>query len=190
MDNRIRFDLEELLPCETASEVEDKIREELAAEGGFWSRAARVLAGEDAMQAIKDQVAQTDVFGLLAEGWATARELREHCDPAKHPNGASSFVRLGKHVLKEDLHPIVSLSLGSKMSPGVKFTLAFEALFEAVELVIENRHIVAARSGGCKISAAFKYRDTILYPKTELKALDIPGEIVFEPPGLEIRMPV
>ena len=54
-----------------------------------------------------------DVFGLLAQAWAKARELHEFTDEAQHPPDEISTMFLGEHSLSVELHPTVTSPSGN-----------------------------------------------------------------------------
>src|SRR6202042_1274180 len=82
-----------------------------------------------------------DVFGLLAQAWAKARELHEFTDEAQHPPDEISTMFLGEHSLSVELHPTVDVAIGQLAKFSLVFTVELEAAFRMAELVIQARHI-------------------------------------------------
>ena len=129
-----------------------------------------------------------DVFGLLAQAWAKARELHEFTDEAQHPPDEISTMFLGEHSLSVELHPTVDVAIGQL----AKFSLVFTVeLLEAAspdggELVIQARHIKQIGKCDCELSAVLKYDDVELHKPLKSKRFAVTSAMVFAAPGVPI----
>lgn len=143
------------------------------------------FVGTEIFRALKS-VLDCDLFEILAKGWAQAGALADFADPDKHPAGERSVVQLGEHDVSRELHPIVAVTVGSCPCAELKFTLTVTAKVSGVRLAILDRHIVTADPGETWASAQLSYEGTPLHDAQESRKLEIPGEIRFASPGIEI----
>ena len=138
------------------------------------------------IQAALKSILGCDLLEILAKGWAQAAPLADFADPAKHPPGERSVIELGKHDLSRELHPVIAVTIGSCPCIELNFTLTVTANISGVRLSILDRHIVTADPGETWASAQLSYEGTPLHPAPESKKIQIPGEIRFAAPGVEI----
>jgi len=145
---------------------------------------AMAVVGEKAAQAARS-VLDCDVFDILAQAWAKARELHEFADEAKHPPGEVSTMFLGEHALTGDVHPTVTVAVGPARF-SLRFTLELEAAFRMAELTIKNKHITELGKCDCEVSAVLKYDDVSLHEPLKSKQVNLTSSMVFAAPGVPI----
>ena len=174
----------ELLP-HTFNRLEGVVRDELSKDPAM-GVASRVweLIGSTATGAIRDRL-NFDVVELLGRGWVFARELHEYKDPNKHPRDESSIVYLGKHKMKTELYPVVTLMIGP-ISRELRFTLEVTANINSAALSIRDAHITGLGTGDCSLEAQLKYREFALHDPIESRKVTLPGHHDFDAPGLAI----
>jgi hypothetical protein len=175
----------ELLP-DTFQRMEGVVRDELSKDPAM-GVASRVwgLIGSTATGAIRSRL-NFDVVELLGRGWSVARELHEYKDPNKHPPNQSSIVYLGQHNMKTEVHPVLTLMIGSIQSPELRFTLEMTAHINSVALSIRDGHITGLGTGDCFVEAQLKYREIALHDPIKSRKVNLPGHRDFKPPGLAI----
>ncbi len=171
------FDLEVLLSEDTVEAAGRKAKD-LLTDGyaGKWARVALPLLGDRMLSAIEECLGEFDLLGAFAQGWAKSREL------AAIPAGKRTHVRLGKHVVEQDLHPSLTFRLGALASDPLRFTLTLQAEIEAVELKIVDRHITRIGGGQFSLGALLKYGEQLLGGGKHLWRRDIPGDHKFAEP--------
>jgi hypothetical protein len=133
----------------------------------------------------KANLPDCDVFDILAQAWAKARELHEFADEAKHPPGEVSTMFLGEHALTGDVHPTVTVAVGPARF-SLRFTLELEAAFRMAELTIKNKHITELGKCDCEVSAVLKYDDVPLHEPLKSKQVNLTSSMVFAAPGVPI----
>jgi hypothetical protein len=171
------FDLDVLLGEDTLSNAGQKAKEVLAEDhAGKWARVAIPLLGDRMLAAIDERLEGFDLLGVFAQGWSKSREL------AAIPAGKRTHVRLGKHVVEQDLHPTLTFRLGHLTSDPLRFTLTLQAEIEAVELKIVDRHITRIGGGQFSLGALLKYGEQLLGGGKHLWRRDIPGDYKFAAP--------
>lgn len=131
-------------------------------------------------------VLDCDVFGLLAQGWAKARELHEFADPAKHPPDEVSTMFLGEHALSVELHPTVDVVIGQLAKFALVFTIELEAAFRMAELTLQAAHIKEVGKCDCELSAVLKYDGVELHKPLKARRFTLTGAMVFVAPGVPI----
>lgn len=175
----------ELLP-DTFNGMEGVVRDELSKNPAtglastMWG-----FVGSTATDAIRSRL-NFDVVELLGRGWALARELHEYKDPVKHPPGQRSILHLGEHEMTTELHPVLTLMIGSMQAPSLRFTLEITAHIRSVALGILDGHITGLGSGDCFLSAQLKHSEIALHNPLETRKVTLPGHYSFKTPGLPI----
>jgi hypothetical protein len=127
-----------------------------------------------------------DVFGLLAQAWAKARELHEFTDPAKHPRDEVSTVFLGEHSLTYDVHPVVDVVIGQLAKFTLRFTLELAADLRMAELTIRDAHITQIGKCDCELSAVLTYDSVELHEPVKAKRFTLTRSIALPAPGVPI----
>ncbi len=117
-----------------------------------------------------------DPLALLAEGWCTARDIRAYRNADK-----AVVLKLGAHSIERDMHPAVTVDLGSEKSFALDIGLSLAGNFKGVELTISESRLVSVGSGTCSLSLQIKVAGRTLVSK-DLKTLDLPGEYRFAQP--------
>ncbi len=121
-----------------------------------------------------------DPLVLLAEGWSTARDIRA-CRNADKATGKPVVLKLGAHSLSRDMHPAITVNLGSEKSFALDVALSLTGMFEGVELTISESKLIAVGSGTCSLSLQIKVAKRTVVSR-ELKTLELPGEYRFAQP--------
>lgn len=127
-----------------------------------------------------------DVFGLLAQAWAKARELHEFADAAKHPPDEVSTLFLGEHSLTYDVDPVVDVVIGQLAKFTLRFKLELAADLRAAELTIRGGHITEIGKCDCELSAVLSYDDVELHEPVKAKRFTLTRSIVLPAPGVPI----
>ncbi len=158
------------------------------AQPGAGSLPARTLnlLGSEASGAIRQSL-DLNVFELLAQGWSTARELREYTQSELHPPLERSVLFLGEHTLTTTAYPVLTVRIGPVSYPALRLNLELKANFRAAALTIQNGHILSVQSGDCSVSAQLSCGDTPLHKQLESKHLTLPGKLEFKAPGIAIQ---
>ncbi len=139
------------------------------------------LVEGQAVAGLKSELTKFDIFSLLAQAWAKARELHGLRDPDGQPAGTVSIVPLGQHSTVLTAEPALTLTVAGWTPPPLKLGLVGTALFEAVHLSVQNGRLVAAAPGKCTFTAALSIGSIPLQKPRELADLKLPGELRFEP---------
>lgn len=179
----MKIDFNEIFSAEAFDEAAQGIKAELEAGGDSKAaKALEALGGSKISSALSDKMQEQDLLVVFAEGWAMAKELRDHKDPKKYPPETPSFVKLGSFKQVVDFHPEFTFSAMGVESKPVKLTLSVTGQFEAVELTVLNAHVTEAGGGKCKLSFDLK-AGGVRFPK-KIEALDypIPGRKKFPKP--------
>jgi hypothetical protein len=157
-----------LLPDDFTN-MEQTVRDEMAKDPGLTKTPGFVagIVGEKAGAAARGLL-NIDVFELIAQAWAKARELHEYADASKHPPGEVGSVFLGENDPTCNVHPVVDVRIGALGKLSLKFTLALSAHIKAAELKIQDRRIIAVGHTVGSVSAVLKYGDIPLH--NELKS--------------------
>jgi hypothetical protein len=146
---------------------------------------ARGVVGERVEAAVR-QTLHFDVFRLLAEAWAKARELQEYADPAKHPPGETSTLFLGEHPLSVDVHPTVDVTISGLAKFELRFTLELEALLRLAEVTIKGGHITQIGNCDAELRAVLKYGEVPLHEPLKSRRVTLTKPIVLAAPGVAI----
>ena len=156
----------------------DQIKAQIGEQKGAvpWS----VVEGE-VIGGLKSELGKFDLFGLLGQAWAKARELRGYRDPAAQPKGTTGIVPLGQHQAVMAAEPELHFTIAGWTAPPVKFGLVGTALFESVHLSVRDGHVVAAAPGKCTFTSALSLGSVPLHTPKELAKLKLPGQLHFEP---------
>ena len=173
--------LSELLP-DNLDGIEQAIEGDLdgGKRGGLSTMAWRCVRSSAAAEVRK--ALDFDVFILLAQAWAKAREL--HACVGK-PADETTVISLGAHDLKHAVYPDLILDFGTPPHPTVRFTVEVAAHFEGAVLSIRNGHITSVETGNASATAEFKYK-TVRLHKEESPKVKISGTHVFAAPGIRI----
>ncbi len=128
-----------------------------------------------------------NVLQLFARGWCLAKELEAFSDPEKHTKKRVS-VFVGDHKLPIELHPVITVTLGSYGERHLRFTLELTAHIQAIEILIRSGSIIGVRGGNYELTAQLKYGKMKLHPN-EIKSgpRQLTREYKFKEPGFEIR---
>jgi len=179
------FPLSALLPAKLdsmAEQVQARLCEDEQV-GGM--KLAWDFIGKELGTALKS-VLDCDLLEVLGGAWAKAAPLAELADPAKQAPGERSLVELAKHELKRDLHPVITVTIGSCPCVELKFKYALIANIGAVRLVVVDGHILGGDLGELWASAQLSYEGTPLHPPSESRKLALPALFEFAPPGIKI----
>jgi hypothetical protein len=131
-------------------------------------------------------VLDCDVFGLLAQAWAKARELHEFTDKTQHPPDEVSSMFLGEHSLSVEVHPTVDVAIGQLAKFSLRFTVELEAAFRMAELTIQAGYIKQIGKCDCEVSAVLKYDGIELHKPLKSKRIALIGAMVLVAPGVAI----
>jgi hypothetical protein len=143
------------------------------------------VVGERVDGAVREALS-CDVFRLLAEAWAKARELHEYADPAKHPPGETSSLFLGEHALSIDLHPTVDVSISGVAKFELRFTLQLAAALRLAEVTIRDAHIIEIGKCDGELKAVLKYADIDLHDPLKSRRVTLTSPLAFAAPGVPI----
>jgi len=121
-----------------------------------------------------------DPLALLAEGWCSARDIRA-CRNADKATGKPVVLKLGRHSIERDMHPTVTIDLGSEKSFDLNVGLSVAGYFEGIELTINNARLIAVGAGTCSLTLQIKVAKRTIVSR-ELKTLELPGEYRFAQP--------
>jgi hypothetical protein len=175
----------ELLPAlkKVESAVKDELKEDPEVKGLTlaWSVIGSELEG--ALRSVLD----CDALELLGQAWAAADALQAYADPALHAPGEAAIVELGAHDFVREIHPVVTVTIGSCASKELRFTISLAAHFGGVALSIRDGHVTGGRTGDASVSAELKYGEILLHEAGEAKKMALPGRFAFAAPGLPIR---
>ena len=127
-----------------------------------------------------------NVLEMLAEGWSSARELREVAKATRRPPGARAEWVLGKHTVTTSVHPVLQIAVPGGRYDALRFTLELSAEINAVQLSIAGGHITAATGIECTLVAQLKYGDAKLHAPQKSRKFRPLGEYTFPAPGIAI----
>lgn len=127
-----------------------------------------------------------DVFTVFAKTWATAQQLSDYADPAKHPPGERSVIELGAHDISRALEPVIAVTIGSCPCMELKFTFTVTGNFGGVALTALNAHIIGGRPGDAWATGQLSYNGIPLHEAAESRKLALPGTFEFPEPGIPI----
>ena len=145
------------------------------------------VAGEKVTDAVQNAL-DFDIFELVAQAWAKARELESHAKETLETPGKTATLFLGEHLLSCDIHPIVRLTFGALGTLPLRFTLSFEAAFEMAEVtLLEGRIVKIGRSQG-QGSAVLKYGTTSLHEPLKTRKFPLTASISLAAPGVTVAL--
>lgn len=127
-----------------------------------------------------------DLLALLAKGWANAKLLAEHADPAKHPRDERALVTLGGHDVMRDVHPVIAVTIGECPCMELDFTFAVTAHFGGLQLAIQDGHIIGGKAGEAWASGKLSCHGVPLHKPADTRKLAIPGTFSFAAPGIPL----
>ena len=130
-----------------------------------------------------------NVLEMLAEGWCSARELREVAKATRRPAGTRAEWVLGKHTVTTSVHPVLQIAVPGGRYDALRFTLELSAEINAVQLSILGGHIVSATGIECTLVAQLKYGDAKLHTPQKSRKFKPLGEYAFNTPGVPIPLP-
>jgi hypothetical protein len=93
---------------------------------------------------------------------------------------------LGEHSVATEVHPVLTLVIGSIECRPLRFTVVRRGHFRSLALVIRDGCIAGLGSGDCSVSAQLKYGEVPLHQETEFRHVILPGHLVLRPPGVVI----
>jgi hypothetical protein len=145
------------------------------------------VAGEKASDAVTAAL-DFDVFELVAQAWAKARELEAHAKETLETPGKTATLFLGSHSLTCDIHPIVKLTFGALGTLPVRFTLALEAAFDMAEVTLLGGRIVKIGRSQGQGSAVLKYGGTELHDRLKTREFPLTAPISLAAPGVLVAI--
>jgi hypothetical protein len=175
----------DLLPARLSgmkSAVEGKMRED--PDVGGLKLAWGFIASQ--LQETLRNVLDCPAIDLLGDAWTTAEEVREAADPARHGPDEVSVVHLGAHEFVREIHPVVTVTIGSCPPQELRFTISLAANFDGVALSIRDGRITSGRTGDAHVSAQLKYGEVPLHEPSEAGKRALPGSFAFAAPGLKV----
>ena len=183
MDEGIK--LSELLP-EHFEHLGEEARKELSNDPEISKMSLAWDYIESQLDAEIREILDGDVFELLGMAWASAKELADYADPAKHPPGVRELLKFGDHDFKKVLNPTVDVTIGECPVCRLKFTLTLTGSFSGLYLGIRDGHVVDGRSGKAWASAQLSYASVPLHKKKGTEKFTLPGRFKFSAPGIPI----
>jgi len=160
----------------TSSKLEAKAKAGAVLAPTFWKH----VGGEMESVAL-DKLNALSVAGVLAQGWATAQELHEYADPARHPAGERSVIPLGNKKTKHPYKLQVDLMAAGKKVATLELEITFEFAVQALELGVVDGCIESIALGQLEVSATVECEGKQL-KELSLRKFDVPGEHHFEHP--------
>ena len=125
--------MSDLLP-ERLDRVADEARKTLSQNEDIGCmKLAWDYVGTELENALKSAL-DCDAFTVFAKTWATAQQLSDYADPAKHPPGERSVIELGAHEISRALEPVIAVTIGSCPCIELKFTFTVTGNFGGVAL--------------------------------------------------------
>ena len=143
------------------------------------------VVGERIDAAVRESLS-CDVFQVLAQAWAKARELRDYADETKHPAGEISTMFLGEHALGTDLHPTVDVILTGLTTFELVFTLELQAALRLAELTIRGGRIVELGKCDAELRAVLMYGAIPLHEPLKSRRVTLSNPMTFAAPGIPI----
>ena len=127
-----------------------------------------------------------DTFELLAEGWRSARELREQAANSRSAPDTHIEWTLGTHTLTTRVHPVLQISVPGVRFPALRFTLELSAEIVVAQLSIVAGRITAASAVECTLVVQLKYGEVKPHEPKRSRKFQPLGRHVYAAPGLEI----
>jgi hypothetical protein len=141
--------------------------------------------GTELGEALKSAL-DCDAFTVFAKSWASAQQLADYADPAKHPPDERAVVELGSHEVSRALEPVIAVTISSCPCIELKFTFTVTGNFGGVALTALNAHIIGGRAGDAWATAQLSYNGIPLHEPAESRKLALPGTFDFPEPGIPI----
>lgn len=160
----------------TCSKLDAKAKAGAFLAPGFWKH-----VGGDMELVALDKLNELSVAGVLAQGWASAQELLEYTDPARHPAGERNVIPLGNRKTKHPYKLQVDLMAAGKKVATVELEITFEFAVQAVQLGVVDGCIESIALGQLEVRATVECEGKQL-KEMSLRKFDIPGEHQFEHP--------
>lgn len=142
----------------------------------FWKH----VGGEMELVAL-EKLNALSVAGVLAQGWASAQQLLEYTDPARHPAGERNVIPLGNKKTKHPYKLQVELMAAGKKVATVELEITFEIAVQALQLGVVDGCIESIVLGQLEVSATVECEGKQL-KELSLRKFDVPGEHHFENP--------
>ncbi|HET7402986.1 MAG TPA: hypothetical protein VFJ62_14425 [Usitatibacter sp.] len=119
-----------------------------------------------AAEEINKSLAQVDVAGMLAHGWARARALRDAANASLASPGKPALATLGEHDLRYTCTPVLQMISGDAALPEIRFTVELVAHFKAAEMAVVDGRLASVAPGSASVVARVKCGNTTLAEKT------------------------
>ena len=160
----------------TCSELDAKAKAGAFLAPAFWKH----VGGEMELVAL-EKLNALSVAGVLAQGWASAQELLEYTNPARHPAGERSVIPLGNKKTKHPYKLQVDLMAAGKKVATVELDITFEFAVQALQLGVVDGCIESISLGQLEVSATVECEKKKL-KEMSLRKFDVPGEHHLEHP--------
>jgi hypothetical protein len=160
----------------TSSNLDAKAKAGAFLAPSFWNH----VGGEMELVAL-EKLNALSVAGVLAQGWASAQELREYADPTRHPAGERSVIPLGNKKTKHPYKLEVDLMAAGKKVATVELEITFEFAVQALQLGVVDGCIESIALGQLEVSATVECEGKQL-KQLSLRKLDVPGKHHFDHP--------
>ena len=132
-----------------------------------------------------NEVLDTDVFALLADAWLVFKQVLDCADPATHPPGQDTIVKLHEVEIELTNAPVLHATVGGVALPDLRFTLALVASFKVVDLIVRDARILALRPGGGSAIVKLSYGNAKLVERSTPE-WNLPTEIALGEAGIAI----
>ena len=172
--------LDDMIGADTYAEVAQRTSDAADRDAGL----RRLMAGTSLLRnAVTRAVAaatHVDPLQILADGWATADDVRAFKDAGKP--GQPVVLRLGAHSIERDLKPAISVDIGAKRRLTLDMALVLGGAFEGVEISIVQGRLVSVGAGTCSLSLQVTVGGEAVTPSKTLKSIKLPAEYAFLQP--------
>jgi len=102
---------------------------------------------------------------VLKSAWSSLVELQDYLDPAKHPPGESSHVRVGKHTVKSKHQPHLDVVLNSAKIGTIPFDVTFSLDITGSTFLVRAGRIWQATGSEFEGEAKIAYKGLQLVKK-------------------------
>jgi hypothetical protein len=161
----------------TPEDVHEALTVHAANSRGVTSMRDRLASlGESVGAAEINEALETDVFGLIAQGWVKLRAVRDAAKKSLESPDTTTMVTLGEHKITTDCHPVLELKLAELTLTELKFTVELEVMFKSVKLAIRDARIRSLAPGEASVTARLKYGQVKLKEQST-KSWQLPGTI-------------
>jgi hypothetical protein len=120
---------------------------------GLTKVAVKFLAEEVAK--VASEFLDIALVELLAGGWRKHSQLVAAARRTRGRPGSKEAVRLTRHRITSTHRPRIDVFFRDRPAGTIHFELDVEFVVTSVEVVLQEGHIVALRSGACEITATF-----------------------------------